>query len=389
MKKFTILESLLFKLTERIAKVNNKMKKYGDNELVVNISEKRYDNDKESPFYRHYVVDIEIEGSYKINDWEFIASCEYDTSVGKNIIKAIPGCTSIPQTYYTSTKCDHCGTERFRKYTVILQNNKTGEYRQVGKSCLKDYIGVDITGYAAYLSSFDSIEEYANIINREGLARDRQYFEVRDILCQTIARAEDRGYISKKTAENSTEFITTTASDVYHIMNESHNEYGDLLIPRYNINENHIEKANEVIEFILNKDSANDYYIHNLQTLTESKIVGNDNLGLTVSMFGYYLREKAKMEAENRERATCKSEYVGTVGEKFTFTGTPICVSSIDTAYGVMRIYKFIVGNDILIWKTGKYLDGEVEITLKGTIKNHSEFRGQRQTELTRCRVSN
>lgn len=60
-----------------------------------------------------------------------------------------------------------------------------------------------------------------------------------------------------------------------------------------------------------------------------------------------------------------------------------------ENQFGVTYVYKFTTeeGN-IFTWKTGKSLRvSEGAITLKGTIKAHNEFRGAKETELTRCKV--
>ena len=44
---------------------------------------------------------------------------------------------------------------------------------------------------------------------------------------------------------------------------------------------------------------------------------------------------------------------------------------------------------NVYTWKTGKYIDDTVdEMSITGTVKAHTEFRGIKQTELTRCRVA-
>ena len=42
-----------------------------------------------------------------------------------------------------------------------------------------------------------------------------------------------------------------------------------------------------------------------------------------------------------------------------------------------------------LVWKTQKGIDGDVcdFFKVKGTVKEHSEYRGEKQTVLTRCKV--
>lgn len=57
-------------------------------------------------------------------------------------------------------------------------------------------------------------------------------------------------------------------------------------------------------------------------------------------------------------------------------------VSSYYTEYGITYIYKFIFNGNVIIWRTDKNLDGI--LTIKGTVKEHSEYNGIKQTVITR-----
>lgn len=69
-------------------------------------------------------------------------------------------------------------------------------------------------------------------------------------------------------------------------------------------------------------------------------------------------------------------------------------LTSWDGEFGYTYLYKFTdeQGN-IFTWKTGKWVSDTDEITedlrvnLKGTVKAHSEYKGEKQTELTRCSI--
>ena len=138
-----------------------------------------------------------------------------------------------------------------------------------------------------------------------------------------------------------------------------------------------------VISFINSLNDLNNEYIHNLKTLIEMKYVTNKNLGLVVSMVGYYLRETAK----NEKQESVPSQYVGEIGSTLQFEGIPQCIYSYETDYGVSYIYKFLVDNNVVIWKTGKVLDNDSAIMLKGRVKAQQEYRAEKQTEVTRCRI--
>ncbi len=109
--------------------------------------------------------------------------------------------------------------------------------------------------------------------------------------------------------------------------------------------------------------------------------------------------EAARREAEAKAEAARKavSQYVGNVGEKVTAAIVEMNCYTYDTQYGLMRIYvmKDAAGN-VYTWKTSSNIGYETEegtwytpetFTITGTVKEHSEYRGEKQTVLTRCKV--
>jgi hypothetical protein len=97
------------------------------------------------------------------------------------------------------------------------------------------------------------------------------------------------------------------------------------------------------------------------------------------------LAEKAKME-----EAAKNSNYVGTIGEKITVNAEMNLVGGYDTEFGYVRIYKFVdESGNIYIWKTSTAisLESGSNVTLKGTVKDHKEYKLEKQTILTRCKV--
>lgn len=130
-------------------------------------------------------------------------------------------------------------------------------------------------------------------------------------------------------------------------------------------------------------------------------------------------REKAEAEAEAQRQAEetrikaekAISKYVGEIGDKIemkvTFEHsayweqTPFCGFGTETMYA--HTFKDAEGNK-LVWKTTKWIGNTTtdekgncdyaffeegqELFLKGTIKEHSEYKEEKQTILTRCKVS-
>lgn len=109
-------------------------------------------------------------------------------------------------------------------------------------------------------------------------------------------------------------------------------------------------------------------------------------------------REEAeRLEQERIEAQKKKSQYIGEVGERITLEAVYEFSAwfTVRGFYGgeeLVYIHNFRAGDNKLIWKTSKGL-GNIEIekgdkvTIKGTVKEHKEYNGEKQTALTRCRL--
>lgn len=82
------------------------------------------------------------------------------------------------------------------------------------------------------------------------------------------------------------------------------------------------------------------------------------------------------------------SEYVGEIGDRIEETLTVTKAVTLESYYGtsIMHIMEDAVGN-VFVWitKAKSYPEGKV-VTLRGTIKDHKEYKGTKQTILTRCK---
>ena len=85
------------------------------------------------------------------------------------------------------------------------------------------------------------------------------------------------------------------------------------------------------------------------------------------------------------------SDYLGNVGDKITCNVVITKRLCFDSMYGTCYIIIMKDNNgNILKWKTSKplntlYREGP-ETTVTGTIKEHEEYRGEKQTGLIRCK---
>lgn len=112
--------------------------------------------------------------------------------------------------------------------------------------------------------------------------------------------------------------------------------------------------------------------------------------------------EEAKREAEEARIKAQKaiSQFVGQVGKRFTVEATFTFGTSWDTKYGTQYLYSFKDDNgNVLVWRTGSVpmvLNAEGKdvvigrgdrVQITGTVKEHSEYKDEKQTVLTRCKL--
>ena len=108
----------------------------------------------------------------------------------------------------------------------------------------------------------------------------------------------------------------------------------------------------------------------------------------------YEVLEFIKNEKDARRPKTA-SEYVGEIGDKINMELTFKAEYRFKTFYtysGELNfIYKFADENgNTFVWKTCKWLELEEGKTynVTGKIKDHNEYKGDKQTVLTRCKLS-
>lgn len=107
----------------------------------------------------------------------------------------------------------------------------------------------------------------------------------------------------------------------------------------------------------------------------------------------YYIPNTVKEQINTAiANATPESNYVGEVGQRIEVLATvekSIKIfgqkfSYYDSGVSYINVMRDDAGN-VLIWKTDRELTGK--LSLKGTIKEHKDYNGLKQTVLTRCKI--
>lgn len=393
--QYEIFEGNMERLEKKLLRICNKCKAYGCEFTYHQVGEtfKEITSETGRKHFARFIV-IEAEGTAIINGWEFAATIDH-TEKG-NIIRGFSG-IEIPERYRTvKPVCEHCRSNRVRKYTYLVRNKETGEFKQVGKSCLNDYThGMSTEFVAQYISFFDSLIEEQSV---SGDARIEEYIDTREYLKFAAETVRCFGYVKANedgwtTSNRALCYYDLEAGNTwpYISIGEAREEWRRVGFAACNAEET-VQKALDWIA----EEPEHSTYISNLKTACSLEYNPHRNIGILASLFpAYYRAMKKKEERESREETPrfpdeLGSEYVGQPGEHISIQVAFIkCIWSKDTEYGESHLYKIISkeGN-VFLWKTYKTLrEGEYEAVIAGTVKSHNEFRNIKQTEVTRCFV--
>lgn len=384
---YEIFEENMDRLEKKLLRISNKCKKYGCDFHYKKIGETFHEltNDNGKKYIAKF-IQIEAEGNAIINDWKFIASVEH-TENG-NIIKKCCYDVEVPKKYYTSKPvCEHCNSSRFRKSTYIVQNLNTGEFKQVGKSCLADFTkGLSVEYVAHYISLFDTLIEGECV---EPGSCTKTYIELKEALRYIAETIRHFGYVKadegRPTKIRALDYYKTTHgfSTFRSLFQEEMNEVC------FNADSDYAEEiSSKALGWILEQDENNDY-IHNLKTVCSADYVTINNFGILASLFPAYNRAMEKIQKDNAEKnAEKESEYVGQIGERIIILiSESKIVTSWETQYGMTAIFKITdINGNIFIWKTSSGISERTR-KISATVKCHKEYNGIKQTEITRCRI--
>lgn len=401
MSRYLIPESAIDSLEIKLATIRRKCAKYGCEFSYSRIGEtfKKVDiYGEEGRWTKVTIKAIEVEVSGTAiaeSGWRLAGKIEH-LETG-NVIHSFSN-VAIPDRYRSvSPRCEHCNSDRHRKETYVLYHAENNSWKQVGSSCLKDFTGyVSAEMAAAIASVYTLLERVAE--DRIHIERSPKYFEIESVMCYAIECVKHWGYHK---AEEGHAATRNQVIDLMHKHMKLPASIGSVTFDPMSTTNLQTFKDMRSRLLALN---ANDDYTNNLQVFLKAEDVPENGLGIVVSAVPYYNNLIAREAEQNKLAEASNSEFIGTVGHRITVDiATVKLINIYDGYYGSTRRYQIIdVHGNVLMWDASNSIwdtvcvedspDGDVveglPLQLIGTIKKHDEFRGIKQTWLTRCRVT-
>lgn len=406
MRTFIINEWSLPEIEKRVRALNKKAAKLGKDGITFRVVRKFNERLRPKSFESGgsgIVVlrraEIEVGGTAPvILGYRFVAMIRH-TGDG-NIVDVSPEAEGLDLTAYrkAGAVCAHCNLTRKRHETFVLQSVATGRFIQVGSTCIDDFLGSSDVGIAldvwtllTTLSDLERARDISDSDNEGGMGggRGTSAWDLQDFLTAALAEIRAFGYISRAKADETMMLTTGQSVDLY------------LSSPKKDAKIKPTEKdktdALAVTESVLElKDPMSDFE-HNLTVIFRSGVVTRRDLGY-VAAAAFMWKKKADEAAALAASGPPVNEWVGNVKDKLVLTGMVLqkrMVVGLDSQYGpsTMFIWKDPKGREFKWFasgiKTGPQFEtiGSVQ-TVTGTVKGHSEYKGVKSTDLTRCKVT-
>lgn len=356
--------------------------------------------------YRVHVVAMErvyLVGLRPVlSGWDFVATLEHLPDVtsddgtvtkGGTVLRTRPGVSELPERFRTASPddCDHCKLRRKRNDTYVVLNVSTGEYAQVGSSCLQFFVAD--ANPDAWMIAFAFEKDLHRALGGWGDGRGEFGVDTVTFLAAVCSHLAKSGFYSKKMAmadyERGRDSRTPTGSLAWSdLMLDDPEEVNAVLtkiLP-------HRGRAAEALEWMRNWTEESEY-AHNVRTYASRKYVSHRSIGyLAAAMYGW-LRDQGIDLRGPRLSPTC-NEHMPGVAPKDKLVALVVTIVDVGSpsSFGSCKVRMLDDGGRLVIWWASDPTslgptDAGTKVTVDATVKALGEWQGHRETVLTRVRI--
>lgn len=255
-----------------------------------------YEIDELADGQKHKVYEVLLTAQLPVLEgWTFMARLDHANETG-TIIRMVPNVGELPTEFRhaKATRCDHCNVNRYRRDTFVVRNDETGEFKQVGSTCLKDFFGHD----PYKIAKMAELLGYAYECARGGeqfVGGDLRYIDLEGFLTYAAYSCRKNGWVSGRTAyENPGMYVSTKEMAFSYMMARD-----------VDLTDDDRALAADALEWargFADKNDLNDYE-HNVLVIANAELIEPRSLGLAASIVGVFY--------ERRRRETVMPTNVG------------------------------------------------------------------------------
>ncbi len=353
---------------------------------------------------------VEIEGEMPvINGWKFLASIQHSDQNNHHSVNMVNTAlfnTDFEKKLIENEKdefekcppnCEHCDLSRKRNQKFILMNNETLETKQVGSTCVDDFLGENSLKKALIMYELDElltrdyVYEYVEAHYTGKTQKSSYLVPIEIFVAQASMLIDTEGFVSKQNAESETPATVRHVLEAFRNPNEAQKRLFDAF--DRGVSHKQLDKARDAMDFYKSIDSYGKSFIQNIQNIVTRGYV-DLNIGFQTGISTYipegYNRELERLKQIEIEKANTLDEFYGEVKQRGTLKLT---LSNVREYTNVQYPYvKFTFKDDdkrTFVWQASydNFPDLEEGLTyqLKGTIKSHYEGKAGKVTYLNRC----
>jgi hypothetical protein len=315
----------------------------------------------------------------RFEGWTFVARVEFVN--GQPVVTGSPFYEGpqVDRDALSANNCDHCGIRVRRTKTVVVERD--GERKQVGTTCLKDFLGHDFS--VSWLK-----DPFAEFEETERTTRAIPVYTLTEVLAAAACVIRQAGFVPA-----SWESATPTRSEVYDLLGLGSTKAVAKARDTFGFPTD-ADKATaaEALEFGRTMSGDSDYAM-NVRAILAGEVVESHRFGLVVSVVGVMVKQRSEQSARKAEATgpAITEELFAEPKTKVEFAEATVAkVIPFTSDYGFGEIIVFIADGFRFKWMTGSapgWIEEGQTVTLKGTVKGRDEFRGQVSTTLLRCKV--
>lgn len=312
-----------------------------------------------------------------LNGWSLVAVYDWETNADGErtcYVSPVPGQMVLPE--YRNVEdgeCNHCNTNRRRNKSMLITKNFL-EYKVVGSTCIKDFLGhmspnslIDVFSFEQELRGY-WMDDYtgAGVVDMVPVT---YLFELAAMFTRMYGYRNTS--MMGATVDHVINYLSPTTMDEVNFRNNNAPNAAD------------ITTAQQTIKWISEQSTASDY-IDTLTKCVNAGAVTHKRFGVVCSAPSVFL----KTLVDNSKPTS--NEWIGTVKERMRdLAGTVKRVRYAEGEYGTTTIVTITnCSGDELVWFASNALEIEVgeEWFFDATIKAHKEYNGIKQTVLTRVK---
>jgi hypothetical protein len=278
-------------LKKAIAKINKKALKMGCDLLQLSFDNPHEYRTNENPWTGHRMASpivvemIDATLTYNIpmiEGYELVATLDIFNGENGNtvLVSPVPEKT-VPEQWLnaTSIKCDHCGQNRYRTHSILLKHTESGEYKEVGSTCVKDFFGLDPRGFM-FMASIKFHGIIGGIKDEDCVKGNRIWsYDLASVLAFVAAVMDKFGWTSKANAYNYS--IQSTCDRVWDNLEPYRGMPQDDFV---SVSDDNHALAEKAIEHFKNLDPKGNEYLSNLVKIADLGYVPVKYMGFACSM---------------------------------------------------------------------------------------------------------